>query len=142
MQNFSFAPRRASLLRSLFAAGCAAMMLFSTVPAFAQKGRAPVQTRPDSDLFSLQERASFLKENSGGFDKMSPNQQAEYTDLLNRIAALQPAAAPVTNVAGTIAGTLSTADPTFNRPLAFNQGGSCTLSSFGTAVRYRPSRTP
>jgi hypothetical protein len=137
MQNFFLAPRRASLLRSLFAASCAAMMLFSTVPAFAQKGRAPVQTRPDSDLFSLQERASFLKESSGGFDKMSPKQRAEYTDLLNRIAALQPAAAPVTNVAGTIAGTLTATDPTFNRPLSFTQGGSCTLSGVGTAVRYK-----
>jgi hypothetical protein len=42
MMNQSTTPCRTALLRSLFAAGCAAMMLFSTVPAFAQKGRAPV----------------------------------------------------------------------------------------------------
>ncbi|MCU0647677.1 MAG: PEP-CTERM sorting domain-containing protein [Gemmatimonadaceae bacterium] len=32
-------------------------------------------------------------------------------------------------------GTIA-AGPTFNRPLSFNQGGSCALSSVGTAVFY------
>jgi hypothetical protein len=36
----------------------------------------------------------------------------------------------------TVSGTLSAADPTFNRPLSFSQGGSCTLSAVGTAVHY------
>jgi uncharacterized repeat protein (TIGR01451 family) len=38
---------------------------------------------------------------------------------------------------GTVAQTLTAADPTFNRPLAFAQGGTCSLSGVGTAVRYK-----
>jgi hypothetical protein len=37
----------------------------------------------------------------------------------------------------TCPGTLDTTDATFNRALTFAQGGTCTLSAVGTAVRYR-----
>lgn len=36
-----------------------------------------------------------------------------------------------------LSGTLSVADPTFNRTLIMAQGGSCGLSSVGTAVHYK-----
>ncbi len=34
-------------------------------------------------------------------------------------------------------GTLSLTDPTYNRPLSYNQGGACALSGAGTAVHYK-----
>ncbi len=34
-------------------------------------------------------------------------------------------------------GTLGAGDPTYNRLLSFTQGGTCSLSGVGTAVRYR-----
>ncbi|MBA3582912.1 MAG: hypothetical protein H0W44_10750 [Gammaproteobacteria bacterium] len=35
-----------------------------------------------------------------------------------------------------LSGTLTTSDPTFARPVAFNQGAPCSVSTLGTAVRY------
>ncbi len=38
-----------------------------------------------------------------------------------------------------LSGTLTLSDPTFNRPLSFSQGGTCTpatAAGFGTAVHY------
>jgi hypothetical protein len=34
-------------------------------------------------------------------------------------------------------GSITAADPTFNRTLSFSQGGTCNLSTVGTAVHYR-----
>jgi uncharacterized repeat protein (TIGR01451 family) len=38
---------------------------------------------------------------------------------------------------GTVPETLTAADPTFNRPVGFAQGGVCALSGVGNAVRYK-----
>jgi hypothetical protein len=40
-------------------------------------------------------------------------------------------------VSGTLPGTLAATDPTFNRSLTLAQGGTCSLSTVGTAVNYR-----
>jgi hypothetical protein len=48
----------------------------------------------------------------------------------------QPARA-ITAPSGACAGTLTITNPTFNRPLSFAQGGTCSLSGTGTAVRYQ-----
>ena len=38
--------------------------------------------------------------------------------------------------AASFSGTVSAASPTYDRPVAFNQGGACALSGVGTAVHY------
>lgn len=45
-------------------------------------------------------------------------------------------AGPALSQTITFTGTLDSAAPTFNRSLSFGQGGACTLSAVGTAVRY------
>lgn len=45
-------------------------------------------------------------------------------------------AGPALSQTVTISGTLDSTAPTFNRSLSFAQGGTCTLSTVGTAVRY------
>ncbi|MFN8289308.1 MAG: DVUA0089 family protein [Chitinophagaceae bacterium] len=44
---------------------------------------------------------------------------------------------PSQNALLTFSGTLSVADPTFNRTLSMAQGGTCGLSAVGTAVHYK-----
>ncbi len=43
----------------------------------------------------------------------------------------------VNSFAATFSGTLNSTLPTFNRTLAFAQGGTCSLSGIGTAVHYK-----
>jgi hypothetical protein len=122
--------RCAALLANIFMVGFFACVT-GVVPTPAQQ---PADQA--AQAFNLQQQASALKENSGGVEKMTPEEQATYNGLLNQINALQGGTV-TPNVARTINNTLTADDPTFNRPLTFAQGGNCTLSAVGTAVRFK-----
>jgi len=93
------------------------------VPATIDTSRA--------ELHSLQDSAAQLKESRGG--KMSGEDVDRYTALIARIAILQQSTLNVTASpsSATVPGTLTIADPTFNRPVSLT-----TLSGVGTAVHY------
>lgn len=68
-------------------------------------------------------------------DKQKAVKEGQYVhqDSPARTSAGSPSRDAILNFPG----TLTLAEPTFNRPLSMAQGGTCTLSGVGTAVHYR-----
>lgn len=145
MQKFYLA-KNASVNRNAFSLSAFTFFiaaLFATSALFAQT--TPRTIGPDERACTRRpstvgQQQNFINTNSIEQERERVKSQlsvAQHADNLARVKPMENYSRAVTTESVFLTGTLTLADPTFNRTLTMAQGGVCGLSAVGTATHYK-----